>query len=62
MKDTLDKIQHLAGCIRQDIGHIRNGANVTPEELWSANESSGNINDLYQNRLPKLPQMRLCVE
>lgn len=37
--DAIDEILKYASHVRQDIGHIRNGANVTPSELWSANES-----------------------
>lgn len=39
MKDVIDEILNHAAGIRQGIGHIRNGANVTSDELWSANES-----------------------
>lgn len=38
-KEAIDAILKHAAGVRQGIGHIRNGANVTSEELWSANES-----------------------
>lgn len=39
LNDVIDRILRHANGVRQGIGHIRNGANVTPNELWSANES-----------------------
>lgn len=45
LNDVIDRILKHADGIRQGIGHIRNGANVTPDELWSANES---LDDLYK--------------
>lgn len=39
MKEVLAQILKHAAGVRQGIGHIRNGANVTSDELWSANES-----------------------
>lgn len=59
LKETIDEILKHAGCVRQDIGHIRNGANVTSQELWSANESLDNLfkaviqaRDMVENKAP----------
>ena len=45
LNEAIDRILKHANGIRQGIGHIRNGANVTPDELWSANES---LDDLFK--------------